>query len=89
MNRKKFLTSIIATGVAIPLTSFNNKYDDETPKPLTIPKYLKPGDVIGITCPAGYITLQEIQSAMQQMENWGFKVQIGDTVGKRFYFRWN
>ncbi len=83
MNRKKFLTSIIATGVAIPFTSFNNKSDDETPKPLTIPKYLKLGDVIGITCPSGYITLQEIQSAKQQMENWGFKVQIGDTVGKK------
>jgi muramoyltetrapeptide carboxypeptidase len=27
--------------------------------------------------------LQEIQSAMQQMESWGFKVRIGDTVGKK------
>src|ERR1700729_1745462 len=83
MNRRKFLSSIIVSGAVIPLTLFDNEYGGETPKPLTIPKYLKPGDVVGITCPAGYITLQEIQSAKQQMENWGFKVQIGETVGKK------
>jgi muramoyltetrapeptide carboxypeptidase len=83
MNRKKFLSSVITAGAAIPLAEFKNYEDDESIKPLIIPKYLKPGDVIGITCPAGNITLQEIQSAMQQMENWGFKVRIGDTVGKK------
>ncbi|HLK28012.1 MAG TPA: LD-carboxypeptidase [Puia sp.] len=83
MNRKNFLSSVITASAGIPLVSFNSKNEDETPKPLIIPKYLKPGDVIGITCPAGNITLQEIQSAMQQMENWGFKVRVGDTVGKK------
>jgi muramoyltetrapeptide carboxypeptidase len=83
MNRKNFLSSVIAASAGIPLVSFNNKNEDEAPKPLIIPKYLKPGDVIGITCPAGNITLQEIQSATQQMENWGFKVRVGDTVGKK------
>ncbi|HXD76975.1 MAG TPA: hypothetical protein VN616_04160, partial [Puia sp.] len=31
------------------------------PVPLLIPPYLKPGDTIGITCPAGDITLKDIQ----------------------------
>jgi muramoyltetrapeptide carboxypeptidase len=83
MNRKNFLSSVIAAGASLPLTGFHSYANDETTKPLVIPRYLKPGDVIGITCPAGNITLQEIQSAMQQMENWGFKVRIGDTVGKK------
>jgi muramoyltetrapeptide carboxypeptidase len=83
MNRKKFLSSVVAAGAAFPLAKFNIHEDDELPKSTVIPKYLKPGDVIGITCPAGNITLQEIQPAMQQMENWGFKIRIGDTVGKK------
>ncbi|HVM89369.1 MAG TPA: LD-carboxypeptidase [Puia sp.] len=82
MNRKNFLSSVLTFGAVVPFS----KYIDEeggSSKPLIVPEYLKPGDIIGITCPAGYITLQEIQSAMQQVENWGFKIRIGDTVGKR------
>jgi len=84
MNRKKFLSSIITASTAIPAlgSTFINE-DDDSVKPLITPKYMKPGDVIGITCPAGFITLQEIQSAMQQMENWGFKIRVGDTVDKK------
>ena len=52
-------------------------------QPLLIPPYLKPGDSIGITCPAGDITLKEIQPAVQQIESWGFHVKVGDTVGKK------
>jgi len=84
MNRKIFLSSIIVAGAAISAsakrTSIGNINSD---KPLIIPKYLKYGDVIGITCPAGDITDKEIQSAVQQMQNWGFKIRIGDTVGKK------
>ncbi len=83
MNRKDFLSSIISTGASIPFlgpAQFNQAINDEN---LLIPPYLKNGDSIGITCPAGYITLQEIQPAMQQIETWGYKLRIGDTVGKR------
>ncbi len=83
MNRKGFLSSIISTGASIPFlgpAQFNPAINDENP---LIPPYLKNGDSIGITCPAGYITLQEIQPAMQQIETWGYKLRIGDTVGKR------
>jgi muramoyltetrapeptide carboxypeptidase len=46
------------------------------------PSYLKPGDTIGMTCPARKISLEEIQPAIQLFENWGLKVLVGDTVGK-------
>lgn len=81
MNRKNFLSSVTGASAAVSFAALQNK--NESPKPLIIPKYLKPGDTIGITCPAGNITLPEIHSAMQQMETWGFKVRIGDTVGKK------
>lgn len=48
-----------------------------------IPPYLKPGDTIGITCPAGYITAEEIQPAVRILESWGFKIRSGSTVGRR------
>lgn len=48
-----------------------------------IPPYLKPGDTIGISSPAGYITLEQIQSSVVQMESWGFNIKIGETIGKR------
>lgn len=83
MNRKNFLSSVITASAAIPFTSVKNKNEDETLKSLIIPKYLKPGDVVGITCPAGFITDKEIQSAVQQIQNWGFNIRIGDTVNKR------
>ncbi|MEO6914708.1 MAG: LD-carboxypeptidase, partial [Chitinophagaceae bacterium] len=47
------------------------------------PPYLKPGDAIGIFCPAGFISIPEIQPSILQIESWGFKVIVGDTVGKK------
>jgi len=55
----------------------------KSPQPLLIPPYLKTGDTIGITCPAGDITQKEIQPAIQQIESWGFKTKAGNTVGKK------
>ncbi len=48
-----------------------------------IPPYLQPGDTIGITCPAGFITLADMQPAIQMMQEWGFRIKLGDTVGKK------
>ena len=46
-----------------------------------IPPYLKPGDTIGITCPSGYITMEDILPAVNKMKEWGFEIRVGDTVG--------
>jgi muramoyltetrapeptide carboxypeptidase len=47
------------------------------------PAYLKPGDTIAITCPAGFIGFEEIQPAVKLIESWGFRVRVGNTVGKK------
>jgi muramoyltetrapeptide carboxypeptidase len=52
-------------------------------QPWRIPPYLKPGDTIGITCPAGYMTQTEITPAVEIMKSWGFNLRIGKTVGLR------
>lgn len=48
-----------------------------------IPPSLKRGDTIGITCPAGYISYNDILPAIRILESWGFRVKPGKTVGKR------
>lgn len=84
MNRKHFVSSLVTAGAALSikpgfaLATYNNASTGHK-----IPPYLNPGDTIGITSPAGYMTLAEIQPAVQQMENWGFKVEIGKTIGQR------
>ncbi|MET1056278.1 MAG: LD-carboxypeptidase [Pedobacter sp.] len=91
MNRKSFLSSLITTGAVL---SAGDSWSATPPpalslpalqyqKPGNIPPYLKPGDTIGITSPAGYISLMEIRGSVQLMESWGFKVQIGRSVGKK------
>lgn len=80
MNRKNFLSSIVPFSAA--LTSGNEKDNVEPGFPASIPPYLKTGDIIGITCPAGHITIDDIQPAIVKLKEWGFNVTIGDTVGK-------
>jgi muramoyltetrapeptide carboxypeptidase len=82
MNRKNFLSSIIAAGAVLPALGEGNRQKQYRQSP-QIPEYLQPGDTIGITCPAGNISLLEIQPAIQEIESWGFKIKIGDTVGKK------
>ena len=83
MNRKHFLSSFLVAGLPLPgWSAWKSDGDADTPAAI-LPRYLKPGDTIGITCPAGFITLPEIQPAMLQMVEWGFNIKVGDTVGKR------
>lgn len=48
-----------------------------------VPPCLRRGDTIGITSPAGYITLPELQPAIALMQGWGFNCRVGETIGKR------
>lgn len=51
---------------------------------MQIPAYLKPGDTIGITCPAGALSLETIQPMLDQLITWGFQIKIGRTVGTSY-----
>ena len=42
-----------------------------------------PGDTIGITCPAGFITAADIQPAINKIQEWRYKIKAGATIGKR------
>jgi muramoyltetrapeptide carboxypeptidase len=79
MKRKEFLSIFPALGAAAHIEP------EEPLHVVTKPPYLKPGDKIAITSPAGYITLEDIQPAKQMLEQWGFVVRIGNTIGKRDY----
>jgi muramoyltetrapeptide carboxypeptidase len=84
MDRKYFLgtaTALIA-GTAVP---FKKTFGTVSEEELIYkqPPYLKIGDIIGITSPAGFITYEEIQPATQLLQSWGYKTQAGDTIGKR------
>ena len=83
MKRKSFIRSSIGvlTASYLPALPKTSTVGDET---LFIsPTFLKAGDIIGITAPAGYITSDEIRSAVQKMETWGYKIKIGETIDKR------
>jgi muramoyltetrapeptide carboxypeptidase len=84
MNRKHFLSALVTAGAALPSLQTLAGISPGKKEPL-VPAYLKPGDIIGITCPAGYITREEIQPAVRIMESWGFNIRIGKTVGARDY----
>ena len=90
MKRKDFLSSSASLFSVAVLPALAEKIintnDNGKPAPdilPVIPPYLKKGDRIGITSPAGYITVEEIKPAVELMENWGYRLIIGDTIGKR------
>lgn len=84
MNRKYFISSLFTVGVALSNTrSWAGTSKMESRNRYKIPPYLKEGETIGITSPAGYISLTEIQPAVLLMESWGYKVEIGATIGKK------
>ncbi|MBC7867518.1 MAG: LD-carboxypeptidase [Gloeobacteraceae cyanobacterium ES-bin-316] len=48
---------------------------------MIVPPYLKKGDTIGITCPAGYMPLENAQTCIDTLQAWGYKVIVGKTLG--------
>jgi muramoyltetrapeptide carboxypeptidase len=86
MDRKHFLSAAgaLVTGTLLPLQQAiaieRNAPGDTVFKK---PPYLKAGDTIGITAPAGYITLERMLPAIKVLESWGYTIQIGSTIGKR------
>jgi len=48
---------------------------------IKIPPYLKKGDTIGLVCPAGFMPLEKVQTCLDVLQQWGYKIKIGNTVG--------
>lgn len=75
---------MLATGTLLPaFKSFASIVPTQNEHRFKIPSYLKSGDTIGITSPAGYITSEQVQASALIMQGWGFNVKIGDAIGKR------
>ncbi len=50
---------------------------------IKIPPYLKKGDCIGITCPAGYMAAEKAQTCIHTLQSWGYDVMVGKTLGSK------
>lgn len=48
---------------------------------ITLPPYLKKGDRIGLVCPAGYMASEKVGACIEALNNWGYEVITGKTVG--------
>lgn len=48
---------------------------------MIIPPYLKKGDTIGLVCPAGFMPLDKMQTAVNILQQWGFNIKTGATPG--------
>ena len=47
---------------------------------IKVPPYLKKGDTIGITCPAGYMAAEKAKTCIHTLQSWGFDVMLGKTL---------
>jgi muramoyltetrapeptide carboxypeptidase len=80
MKRKDFISAIIPLGATLSSIALGK---DEPETPNKVPSYLRKGDTIGITCPAGFVTLADVEPAINKIKEWGFKIKMGDTIGKK------
>ena len=48
---------------------------------MKIPPYLKKGDIIAITCPAGFMQKEKAQVCIETLQQWGLQVMVGKTLG--------
>lgn len=48
---------------------------------IKIPPYLEKGDTIGLVCPAGYMHTDKVQTCVNTLQEWGYQVKLGKTVG--------
>ena len=47
------------------------------------PAALKKKDIIGITCPAGYMPAENAADCISMLQGWGYQVMVGKTLGSK------
>lgn len=86
MKRKDFLNRLVAASAGFFLAKTGYSRPDPihfTGNPL-VPSYLKPGDTIGITCPASPVDKEDLSDCASALERWGFKIAYGKTVNRHW-----
>ncbi|CAN5734186.1 LD-carboxypeptidase [soil metagenome] len=53
---------------------------------MIIPPYLKKGDTIGIVCPAGFMPAEKAATCIEVLQQWGFRVKTGFTLGHQLHY---
>src|SRR5687767_918233 len=48
---------------------------------IKLPPYLRKGDTIGIACPAGFMAKEKAETCIKTLQDWGYKVKTGATLG--------
>ena len=48
---------------------------------IQLPPYLQKGDTIGLVCPAGFMPFEKVKTCVQILQEWGYNVKVGNTVG--------
>jgi muramoyltetrapeptide carboxypeptidase len=88
MDRKYFIHAVggLVAGNLLPFPRTGVPVRED-PIVCKLPSYLKPGDTIGITSPAGTITLEEMAPALAVIRNWGYQVKIGAAIGRKDFTR--
>jgi muramoyltetrapeptide carboxypeptidase len=88
MDRKSFFKTFIPAGLAVLLVKdalANPTGNDSLNMPaIPFPSYLKAGDTVAITCPAGPVEFERMQPCHKTLAKWGLNVRYGKTVGKRW-----
>jgi muramoyltetrapeptide carboxypeptidase len=51
-----------------------------------IPPYLQKGDTVAIVCPAGFMPLENAETCISTLIDWGYKVKIGKTLGNQYHY---
>ena len=53
---------------------------------IKIPSYLQKGDTIAIVCPSGYMPKEKAETCILVLQEWGYKVKVGKTLGNQFHY---
>lgn len=48
--------------------------------------FLQTNSIVGITCPSGYVSAERVAYAVEVLHKWGFRTQLGATVGNEFHY---
>lgn len=81
MNRRNFSKITAATGFGfLPFISRSTNLISNGFCKKRIPKRLQNGETVGLITPGSFISDDSLQSAIQHVENLGFKVQLGKHI---------
>jgi muramoyltetrapeptide carboxypeptidase len=83
MDRAQFISKAVTLAGGWLVVGGMPAVTPEINSAIIIPPYLRKGDRVGITSPAGFIREEEVLPAVERLLDWGFEVRVGDSIGKR------